>query len=817
MNSDPLLSRLNAEQAQAVSAPLQPCLILAGAGSGKTRVLVHRIAWLVEREGASLWSILAVTFTNKAAAEMRGRVETLLQVGVQNLWIGTFHGLAHRLLRIHWREAELPQTFQILDADDQQRLVKKILKEMGLDDTRWVPREVTYFINGRKDEGQRPKHLKDDGDPTRRQLIRIYEEYEARCRKTGVVDFAELLLRSYELLRDHVEVLDHYRKRFTHMLVDEFQDTNTLQYQWLRLLAGPGGTPFVVGDDDQSIYGWRGAKVENIHQFSRDFPGALMVRLEENYRSSGNILALANGIIEHNTGRLGKTLRTAGAPGEPIRVYSAFNERDEADFVVQRVREWINQGGRRDGAAVLYRSNAQSRVLEEGFMNARIPYRVYGGLRFFERAEVKDALAYLRLLSNRAEDAAFERVVNLPTRGIGARTLDLVRTAARERGNSMWEACGVVLGSGMLGPKGNQSLAAFLQLVDQLAKEAANFPLHEQVDHVIARSGLREHFQKEKDGKGEARVENLDELVSAARTFEPDQVPGDSGEPMNPLDSFLAHAVLESGEAQAGAGEDSVQMMTLHSAKGLEFPIVFLCGLEEGLFPHQRSIADLNGLEEERRLCYVGITRAMKRLYLSHAEARRLHGQDQMAAPSRFLAEMPEELLEEVRPRLNVSRPFDNGRRRWTDEGDGWEGREQGRPNSGFSGGYGSREPGRSNSGFGGGYGSREQGRSYGGGSGGSYGGGSRGGYGGSSGGTGRPSPVTEERVAVVRATARIDQAAAFNGLKLGSRVRHAKFGDGVVVRLEGQGAQAQVEVNFERLGPKQLMLAYAKLEILGA
>jgi len=396
-------------------------------------------------------------------------------------------------------------------------------------------------------------------------------------------------------------------------------------------------------------------------------------------------------------------------------------------------------------------------------------------------------------------------VVNLPTRGIGARTLDLVRTAARERGSSMWEACGVVLGSGMLGPKGNQSLAAFLQLIDQLAKEAANLPLHEQVDHVIARSGLREHFQKEKDGKGEARVENLDELVSAARTFEPDQVPGDSGEPMNPLDSFLAHAVLESGEAQAGAGEDSVQMMTLHSAKGLEFPIVFLCGLEEGLFPHQRSIADLNGLEEERRLCYVGITRAMKRLYLSHAEARRLHGQDQMAAPSRFLTEMPEELLEEVRPRLNVSRPFDNGRRRWTDEGDGWEGREQGRPRSGFSGGYGSREQARSHSGSGFGGGSS------------SYGGGSRGGYGGSSSGMGRPSPITEERVAVVRATARIDQAAAFNGLKLGSRVRHAKFGDGVVVRLEGQGAQAQVEVNFERLGPKQLMLAYAKLEILGA
>ena len=610
-----------------------------------------------------------------------------------------------------------------------------------------------------------------------------------------MVDFAELLLRSYELLRDHADILDHYRRRFAHILVDEFQDTNTLQYHWLRLLAGPGGTPFVVGDDDQSIYGWRGAKVENLHQFRKDFPGVLMVRLEENYRSSGNILALANGIIEHNTGRLGKTLRTSGAPGEPIRVYSAFNERDEADFVVNRVREWVAHGGRRDGVAVLYRSNAQSRVLEEGFMNARIPYRVYGGLRFFERAEVKDALAYLRLLSNRAEDAAFERVVNLPTRGIGARTLDLVRTAAPERGASLWEACGQVLSSGMLGPKGNQALAGFRQLVDALAREAGNLPLHEQVDLVITRSGLREHYQKEKDGKGEARVENLDELVSAARAFEPDQVPAESGESMSPLDSFLAHAVLESGETQAGEWEDSVQMMTLHSAKGLEFPVVFLCGLEEGLFPHQRSIADLNGLEEERRLCYVGITRAMKRLYLTHAESRRLHGQDQMSAPSRFLTEMPEELLEEVRPRLNVSRPFDmGGRRRWSDEGDGWEDREQARSH----GTWGSREQARSHGASHGSWGNREQARfpSH------------RGSH---------SAPVSQERVAVVRATARMDQTPSFGGLKLGSRVRHAKFGDGVVVRLEGQAAQAQVEVNFERLGPKQLMLAYAKLEILGS
>ena len=782
---DPLLERMNPEQAEAVSAPLQPCLILAGAGSGKTRVLVHRIAWLHLREGASLWSILAVTFTNKAAAEMRSRVESLLQVPVQNLWIGTFHGLAHRLLRLHWRDADLPQTFQILDADDQQRMVKKILKAMGLDETRWVPKEVTWFINGRKDEGQRPKHLKDDGDPTRRQLIKIYEEYEAQCRRTGVVDFAELLLRSYELLRDQPTILEHYRNRFRHMLVDEFQDTNTLQYQWLRLLAGPGGTPFVVGDDDQSIYGWRGAKVENLHQFRRDFPGALMVRLEENYRSTGNILALANGVIEHNTGRLGKVLRTAGAKGEPIRVYAAFNERDEADFVVNRVREWVQQGNRRDQVAVLYRSNAQSRALEEGFMNARIPYRVYGGLRFFERAEIKDSLAYLRLISSRNEDAAYERVVNLPTRGIGARSLDMVRTLARERGLSLWAASQAGVQSGLLGTAGAKALGAFLQLVEKLAHEVEGLPLHEQVDHVIQHSGLREHYKKEKDGKGEARVENLDELVTAARNFEPERPDGE--EAIAPLDAFLAHAVLESGEMQAGEWEDSVQMMTLHSAKGLEFPMVFLCGLEEGLFPHQRSIADLNGLEEERRLCYVGITRAMRRLYLTHAESRRLHGQDQMATQSRFFAEMPEELLEEIRPRLNVSRPFESGRRRWSEEGDGWaaerqQEREHGRPQSASWGGGGA---------------GRGQARSY-------------------NAVSAEQRTLKEERVAVVRSTARIDQADVF-GMKLGSRVRHVKFGDGVVVRLEGHGPQAQVEVNFERLGPKQLMLAYAKLQVLGA
>ncbi len=655
MDVSPILSPLNDAQRDAVTAPVGPVLVLAGAGSGKTRVLTHRIAWLIEAEGASPHSILAVTFTNKAAGEMRARIETLLGMPGGSLWVGTFHGIAHRLLRLHWREANLPQTFQILDSDDQLRIIKKMVKAQELDESRWVPKEIQYFINNNKDEGWRPKQLKDGNDPTRRQLIRLYQDYEDICQRNGVVDFAELLLRAFELWRDQPEIVRHYRNRFRHVLVDEFQDTNNIQYNWIRLLVGSSGAPFVVGDDDQSIYRWRGARVENLAQFQRDFPTAKLVRLEQNYRSTANILNVANALIKNNSSRLGKNLWTSGEQGEPIRIYAAFNERDEADFVINRIREWINQGGSRRDAAILYRSNAQSRVFEEVLIAGRIPYRVYGGLRFFERAEIKDALAFLRLISNRSDDASFERVVNLPTRGIGAKSLDTVREQAKGAGSSLWVASGASISADLLGSRGGGALHGFLQLVEKLAHEVAAMPLHEKVEHVLTRSGLLEHYKNDKQDRGETRVENLLELVSGARSYEPESV---DGQDLPPLESFLAHAVLESGEGQGEAGEDCVQMMTLHTAKGLEFPVVFMCGMEDGLFPHQRSLHDLESIEEERRLCYVGTTRAMKQLYLSYAEQRRLNGMDTYGQASRFIQEMPEELLEEVRPRIQYSRPM---------------------------------------------------------------------------------------------------------------------------------------------------------------
>jgi len=651
MDLSPILSPLNDAQRAAVTAPIGPVLVLAGAGSGKTRVLTHRIAWLVQAEGASPHSVLAVTFTNKAAGEMRARIEALLGIPGSSLWVGTFHGIAHRLLRLHWRETGLPQGFQILDAEDQLRMVRKLLRGQGLDESRWVPREVTWFINHQKDEGLRPKALKDGNDPTRRQLIRLYHDYEEACARAGVVDFAELLLRAFELLRDNAEVLRHYRARFRHVLVDEFQDTNAIQYAWLKLLVGSEGAPYIVADDDQSIYRWRGARVENLQQFQRDWPQAQLHRLEQNYRSTGNILKAANELIAHNSGRLGKNLWTSGGHGAPIRLYAAFNERDEAEFVTHRIREWVQGGGARRDVAILYRSNAQSRVFEEAFLSARIPYKVYGGLRFFERAEIKDALAYLRLLSNRDDDASFERVVNLPARGIGAKTVDELRVAARSAGTSLWQAARQAITAGTLAARASTALGGFVQLIERLAAEAANLPLHEQVDAVLAASGLIEHHRKEKADRGEARVENLEELVSAARGFEPE---GD----LPPLDAFLAHAALESGEGQAEEWEDCVQMMTLHTAKGLEFPVVFLCGMEDGLFPHQRSLNDLDGLEEERRLCYVGMTRAMQQLYVTYAEQRRLHGTDSYGQASRFLSEIPEDLIEEVRPRIQLGRPY---------------------------------------------------------------------------------------------------------------------------------------------------------------
>jgi DNA helicase-2/ATP-dependent DNA helicase PcrA len=1074
MDLSPILNPLNDAQRAAVTAPVGPVLVLAGAGSGKTRVLTHRIAWVIQAEGASPHGILAVTFTNKAAAEMRGRVERLLGIPGGALWIGTFHGIAHRLLRIHWREANLAQSFSIMDSEDQQRLIKKLIKAAELDDTRWVPREVQWFINSNKDEGRRPQHLKSEEDPTRAQMIKLYAAYEAACAKNGVVDFAELLLRAFELWRDNPALLDHYRQRFRHVLVDEFQDTNVIQYNWIKMLVGPNGYPFVVGDDDQclpagtlvtmadgarrpieavrtgdavlsnhgggglrparvleqlvrprcgwllalylrsgkvlhstpehthfagyvlgetpqtyflylmrkdgvgwrlgtsqvytrgqvkpmvgfhqrsihehadavwvirthasenearldemltslryalptlpfaprkgsdanglvhdftyikrvfdsldtedaaerlleevgldlerphyvsrsrnskrrklvitlcaehrgetpvhrismagvdaadrgvlealglsvrpakrgqrhcwrletcrkdfgelmaiarrireeldaqyvftglmlnrslpfttasslrsgmvmatdagtfdvleriepilfegsvydlniegthnfvangvvthnSIYRWRGARVENLHQFQRDFPAAQLYRLEQNYRSTATILEAANGLIAHNAGRLGKNLWTSGAKGEPIRLYTAFNERDEAEFVTHRIREWVNGGGLRREIAILYRSNAQSRVLEEAFLSARVPYRVYGGLRFFERAEIKDALAYLRLVCNRSDDASFERVVNLPTRGIGAKSLDVVREHARGAGTSLWEAAAAAIADNSLGAKAAAAVHGFMALIERLARETSGLVLFEQVDQVLKASGLIEHYRREKAERGEARAENLDELVSAARGFTPE------ASDLPPLEAFLAHAALESGEGQADEWEDCVQMMTLHTAKGLEFPVVFLCGMEEGLFPHQRSLNDLDGLEEERRLAYVGMTRAMRQLYLTSAEQRRLHGIDSYAQPSRFIREIPEELVEEVRPRVQLSRPVAVGRFRAPEE-------------------------------------------------------------------AGPP------------------------GVRLGARVRHGKFGDGVILNVEGNGPHARVQVSFERQGTKWLMVQYANL-----
>ena len=743
-----LTASLNTEQQEAVTAPPEHRLVLAGAGSGKTRVLTHRIAWLVAVENISPHSILAVTFTNKAAAEMRGRIEQLLNVPIRAMWVGTFHGIAHRMLRLHWKEARLPQNFQILDADDQQRLVKRVLRGLEMPEEQWPVKLVTGFINSRKEEGIRPAAIQDQGDFAQRQLVRAYTAYEQQCQNNGLVDFAELLLRAFELCRDHPDIQTHYRQRFRHILVDEFQDTNTLQYAWLRVLAGSTGTLFAVGDDDQSIYGWRGAKVENMLRLPKDFPGIETVRLEQNYRSTGTILKAANGLIAKNTGRLGKNLWTSDGEGEPIQLYAAFNEYDEAEFVVTRMKSHLDGRCRFSDIAVLYRSNAQSRVLEESLIRNRIPYRIDGGLRFFERMEVKDALAYLRLLASRDDDASFERAVNTPARGIGATTVERLRQVARDAGVSLWKAArnaGASLG------RSAGNLKQFLDLIDSIAAETAGQPLARAMEQVITRSGLREHYQKEKGEQAEARLENLDELINAARGFEHPR----EEEGMDPLTAFLAHAALEAGEQQAGEGEDSVQLMTLHSAKGLEFPVVFLVGMENGLFPHQRAVEEGN-LEEERRLCYVGLTRARRQLYVSYAEVRRVHGAEQLGMPSLFLREIPSDCIVETRPRAGVLRPaFANSPRP-------------------HSSGYG-----------GGGYGNRDSGARYGGAS------------------------------AAPRAAPVAGSSTGPGGHKLGARVRHEKFGEGTILSFDGDGDRTRVEVRFRDGGTKWLMLSYANLKPL--
>lgn len=658
MDISHILNDLNDAQREAVTVDDRHALILAGAGSGKTRVLVHRIAWLTEVMGFSAYNILAVTFTNKAASEMRGRVEALIGNQSQGITMGTFHGIAYRLLRTHYQEAGLPQAFQILDADDQKRVIKRLLKALELDEAQWPHKQVQAFINGEKEEGRRPHHIDAGHNPYVRKMVQIYQAYEEQCKRAGLVDFAELLLRAHELWLKNPQVLAHYQNRYRHILVDEFQDTNTLQYAWLRVLAGATGKLFIVGDDDQSIYGWRGAKIENIRRFDEDFSDVKTVRLEQNYRSTNVILKAANALIAHNQDRMGKNLWSAGEDGEPIQIYEAFNEQDEARYICNQIEAWCEKGGSRSEIAVLYRSNAQSRVMEQALLQAQIPYRVYGGLRFYDRAEIKDVLAYLRLLISREDDAAFERVYNHPPRGIGNKTADQIREVARMEEISLWQAANQLVEAGLTA-RAKTSVNGFLTLIEALDQSTDGLDLQDQVMQVVSRSGLQLHFEKDTSEQGQSRLENIDELINAVSQFKPMRtnesvadLPSDAfDEPNfdNPLAEFLAQAALEAGEQQADHWESSVQLMTLHAAKGLEFPLVFMIGLEEGLFPSQQSQEDPYRLEEERRLAYVGITRAEKQLMISYANRRRMHGSEFYPLPSRFLKEVPEDCVQHVR------------------------------------------------------------------------------------------------------------------------------------------------------------------------
>ena len=639
-----LLENLNPEQRAAVTLPHESALILAGAGSGKTRVLTTRIVWLIQTGQVSPLGLLAVTFTNKAAKEMLTRISAMLPINTRGMWVGTFHGLANRLLRTHYREAGLPQSFQILDSADQLSAIKRLMKAMNVDAEKYEPKKVQWFINGHKEAGRRARDAEAFDEYSMR-LAELYEAYDAQCQREGVADFPELLLRSYELLYRNEPLRQHYRDRFQHILIDEFQDTNTLQYRWLKLFAGPHTVLFAVGDDDQSIYAFRGANTANMAEFEREFAHGNVIKLEQNYRSHGNILTAANTLISQNAHRLGKNLWTAEGEGEPIRIFDAYSDQDEASFVVDEVRALNREGVNLSDMALLYRSNAQSRVLEHALFSAGVPYRVYGGLRFFERQEIKHALAYLRLLTNPEDDGAFLRVVNFPTRGIGARTLEQLAETAARSGASLWQAACTSSGK----------MAGFARLIEELKQATRDLPLPEAIDHVIEASGLADYYRADKDGAD--RLENLNELINAAALFAEESGPADalapdttagpaSAEPIQPdLDRFLAHAALEAGEHQAGAGLDALQLMTVHAAKGLEFHAVFITGLEESLFPHEQSAHEENGLEEERRLMYVAITRARRRLYLSHAQSRMLHGQIRYGIPSRFLSELPEQVL----------------------------------------------------------------------------------------------------------------------------------------------------------------------------
>jgi ATP-dependent DNA helicase UvrD/PcrA len=768
--SSPLLANLNPEQLAAVTLPHASALILAGAGSGKTRVLTTRIAWLLATGQATPLSILAVTFTNKAAKEMLTRLFALTPINLRGMWIGTFHGLCNRMLRMHYREAKLPQLFQILDTQDQLALIKRLYRAHGIDDDRYPPRELQWFIASAKEEGLRPNAVEAGDEFTRRQ-VEHYALYEAMCAREGVVDFAELLLRSYELLAMQPTIREHYRRRFSHLLVDEFQDTNTLQYKWLMQLTGPNAAVFAVGDDDQSIYAFRGAKVANMQTFERDFGRAerpvRLIKLEQNYRSHGHILDAANALIRNNATRLGKNLWTSEGKGEPVRVFNAPSDFDEAAFIVDVVKSLVDDGLALDQVALLYRSNAQSRVLEHALFNAALPYRVYGGMRFFERAEIKHALSYLRLVAEPADDGAFLRIVNFPPRGIGARTLEQLQDAARTQATSLWQAAC----SGALKGKAQGSLAAFVALIESMRGVTQGLPLSETVAHVVEASGLAAHYRNEKDGS--ERVENLEELVNAAQNFvreadlavdapirdqgsgirdqgtsedrataaaggdaavEAEEVAGDDGA-TDPLTAFLAHAALEAGETQAAEGKPALQLMTIHAAKGLEFHTVFVTGLEEGLFPHENSLNEMAGIEEERRLMYVALTRARRRLYLTLAQSRMLHGQVRYNIASRFLDEIPRDLLQWLSARE---------RRRFVDD-DEWGARAV--------------------------------------------------------------TPAVSAATTIPTATPRGP------AWRIGQSVRHAKFGVGVIIDAEGRGNDARVQVNFRDAGVKWLALEYARLE----
>lgn len=754
-------TKLNSDQTKVVTHEPANLLVLAGAGSGKTRVLVDRIAWLINAAGYSPYEILAVTFTNKAAKEMRLRLAGQVNCRLNALWVGTFHGLAHRLLRTHWQEADLPQLFQILDSDDQLSLIKRLLKQLNIDAEMLPAKQVQFFINAQKEEGRRASSvLLDYGEDKR--LLEVYAVYEEVCQRQGLVDFAELLLRSLELLRNKDLLREHYQRRFRYLLVDEFQDTNSLQYAWLKLLRGENSHLMVVGDDDQSIYGWRGAKIENIHNFQQDFPDTRLFKLEQNYRSTSTILTAANALISHNPTRLGKNLWTEGEAGEPIKVYQAFNEQDEARFIVEIISQWVAKGNNYNSCAVLYRSNAQSRSLEEAFLRQGMPYRVYGGQRFYERMEIKNALAYLKLLVNRQDDPAFERIVNTPTRGLGQVTLEKVRVYARDEGVSLWEAAEQLLASKGLTGRAATSMQAFVDLINQLDSDSLELQLEETLNLVLELTGLLQFHAQEKGEKGQARVDNLRELVNALTYYEPTldladledeqpvaaaQATTESNSARQNLAVFLTEASLDAGEQQAEENEDAVQLMTLHSAKGLEFPLVFIAGMEEGLFPHARSLEENPAaLEEERRLCYVGITRAEEQLYLTLAESRRIFGQEKITRPSSFIKELPSSVVQEVRLGGSIQRPLARS------------------TNTNRFKSY-SNKP--------------------------------------KIGGAGNP---------LVSGLSEASQAAVDAGLRVGQRVGHKKFGEGRILKMEGKGERTRITIDFAGQGIKTLVLGYAPL-----